>query len=883
MSWVADGLFLACMTKRGCLLILPRFGQPIKLVTYGCSVEMGPISHLPPPPLITVTYVSPPPPPPQKKNNNNNNKIKNHSFCTNPLIIISFISLPPFSGAKKKTATDHENSLSSQKDSFRQRFSVASHPSLPLIVCSDGYTLTVLRMDSKQGMLELLKSLVTDSRKRLGLEDQTEHTGPGVGEGGGGGTLHSISTKARNDVHDFIATITEGSEFGAALRNSFDNLGYPGAFAGLDEGAIHFAGESCGSSLLDSNSKSEKQPLHVVVSQLQAAMGVLISCEPFVPCIGMLPNSEFLKLHEVAAYKYELCTLANMLVSTLSKIVSEASVRNEYLTATTSTTATPTIATTSTATTPATAATTTTPATVIITTAATTAVTDEVVSMSDNLITSFIKLVTLDGLKQNHMNLTLSLANAVLIAKLSGLIERHCDFEKLRKDQYTLNSLNEYVKSISSGIQGITNRLEDIIAALEASYRERPSIFGDILRDSEIKTNNYVHFLAPSLTILLKLVSILWKDVKLSKKLVRSQRHSSPIQPREVDLVCTNTNALSSLKTLHRYINGLLSSSCHRLSNSDAPRSPCKPITFTQQSSDKCKIFLNKLLLYDLRAVIEITDDSIMAWEVTDTRELISTSQSADRLSDILNCSSLSREELTSQVISAKSDFSQFILGTVGGMISSYFTDKKILIPVSSDTLSERHEELIKSKLTRALHHHSLADCWTVERAVNLLLLSGKWEKACDFIVELGDWRKAFVLATAASVHNQRVRKSREKTQDNCEDADRLCKFSHQLALVNVLKVIRGVYNKPGKKDILDGHSETPSKTSERFVLETFCVCALSEMDSVLRSCTGCFLDELVRACMGSMTTRVPLGLYLPAPPLYCIQPAITEEVLYNC
>ncbi len=68
----------------------------------------------------------------------------------------------------------------------------------------------------------------------------------------------------------------------------------------------------------------------MVVSQLQAAMGVLISCEPFVPCIGMLPNSEFLKLHEVAAYKYELCTLANMLVSTLSKIESEASV-NKYV------------------------------------------------------------------------------------------------------------------------------------------------------------------------------------------------------------------------------------------------------------------------------------------------------------------------------------------------------------------------------------------------------------------------------------------------------------------------------------------------------------------------------------------------------------------------
>lgn len=54
MMWTADGLLLACMTKRGSLMILPRFGQPMQLVTQGCSLDMGPSYSLPLHPLITV-------------------------------------------------------------------------------------------------------------------------------------------------------------------------------------------------------------------------------------------------------------------------------------------------------------------------------------------------------------------------------------------------------------------------------------------------------------------------------------------------------------------------------------------------------------------------------------------------------------------------------------------------------------------------------------------------------------------------------------------------------------------------------------------------------------------------------------------------------------
>ena len=42
MSWTSDGLLLVCVLKQGSLCILPRYGQPMKLITHGCSMDMGP-------------------------------------------------------------------------------------------------------------------------------------------------------------------------------------------------------------------------------------------------------------------------------------------------------------------------------------------------------------------------------------------------------------------------------------------------------------------------------------------------------------------------------------------------------------------------------------------------------------------------------------------------------------------------------------------------------------------------------------------------------------------------------------------------------------------------------------------------------------------------
>lgn len=53
ISWTHDSLFLACVLKRGSLVLLTCQGELLTLVTFGCSIEFGPAEFIPLHPLIT--------------------------------------------------------------------------------------------------------------------------------------------------------------------------------------------------------------------------------------------------------------------------------------------------------------------------------------------------------------------------------------------------------------------------------------------------------------------------------------------------------------------------------------------------------------------------------------------------------------------------------------------------------------------------------------------------------------------------------------------------------------------------------------------------------------------------------------------------------------
>ncbi|NWW53649.1 CPLN1 protein, partial [Pedionomus torquatus] len=127
MSWTPDSLFLACMLKRGSLILLTCMGELLTLITSGCSVEFGPAEFIPFHPLIMYR--------------------QQHSFC--------------------QESSQSLGSSASENDVMRQRFSVASHSRLPYLIVSDGYMITVLRCPSNLSPPGFIRSLLLDSTQRL--------------------------------------------------------------------------------------------------------------------------------------------------------------------------------------------------------------------------------------------------------------------------------------------------------------------------------------------------------------------------------------------------------------------------------------------------------------------------------------------------------------------------------------------------------------------------------------------------------------------------------------------------------------------------------------------------------------------------------------------
>ena len=688
----------------------------------------------------------------------------------------------------------------------------------------------------------MLSGFISDSRRRLGFDDSHQaQLSKGMGDSLGG---------SRHDIRDFVASIKQGSELPSGYSAK-----HPGAvfsnFAGLEAGKVHFAGGS-GSNLDFGRTLSvgaDKESFMAVTSLLQASLGMLLSCEPFVPCNGMLPRTKSLDLTDVVEHRTQIQAITKLLVSAVGKVVSDSS----------------TLSIVSSTTKP------------------------EMATMTREFTVSLLHLFSLDKLKQSHMDLSLSVANAVLRGSLSGLVEIHCDFTRLHRDQHTLGSLQDHIEKVTGGLRDIHSLLEEIVYVLESTYSNRPVIFGAAAQEmpqTNATATNSTMFLGSSLKIILNLVCALWNDMKFCKRLAKSIHRSTPSFQMSHDakqvknFKSTSSNASITVKALYLYINTLLFPSWYQQSAiKQGPRKDSKPITYVTPNRD-IKSLLDKLLQYELGEVIELVNGCIQCCD-DETEAGVSSQLDAEQLSDVLNSSVVNRLDACPHVC-IKADRDRFIVGALGGVMVAYFTNKKLLVLLSHDgSVPLRHAELSREKLAVVVRDLDVSECWTVERAVNLLLLSGRWEKACNFIVELGDWRKAYVLAAFFTAFGENLAKQGVISEGDTPILGSLRAFSHNVVLNNVLKIISDLHDKSGNHAAQE-LSESAAKSREQFLSETFRVCASTRMDSVLTSCTGQLLKKMMTSSR-HIGTIVHPEFYLPAPPLYCLQLAATERVSSLC
>ncbi|XP_034064419.1 ciliogenesis and planar polarity effector 1 isoform X2 [Gymnodraco acuticeps] len=184
VSWSPGGLFLACVLKRGSLLMLARLGGLLTLASCGCNVDFGPAHFLPLHPL--VTYRAP-------------------------------------MSAGREDASLSSSSLS-VRDVLRQRYSVTWHPRLLYLIVSDGYMATVMRALDKPTPALLLKTLLNDTSKDLEkasriLEKSQIHVRAWLESVSCLNVDSSLLTRGPNTADSVVSVATDGSTLPLFLQD----------------------------------------------------------------------------------------------------------------------------------------------------------------------------------------------------------------------------------------------------------------------------------------------------------------------------------------------------------------------------------------------------------------------------------------------------------------------------------------------------------------------------------------------------------------------------------------------------------------------------------------------------------------------------------------
>ncbi|XP_036984869.2 ciliogenesis and planar polarity effector 1 [Artibeus jamaicensis] len=268
VSWTPDSLFLACMLKRGSLLLLTCQGELLTLITFGCSIEFGPAEFIPLHPLITYR--------PQQ--------------------------------FTRKDSNSSADSSASEGDPVRQRFSVKAHSRLPYLLVSDGYMVTALRLCDNLSPSVFVRALLLDSTQRLEKTYQSVKLSKPKGKGLNWRSLDSLRSSLLEhqgvecsadpavprflqdeetveshgkpaDLQDFEAEETNESTYFPNNLSSFWNQKNNPLFSSAKEGRLEFASMFDTIHAKDNTAASDRTitELHYVQKNLLAAWTIGIS------------------------------------------------------------------------------------------------------------------------------------------------------------------------------------------------------------------------------------------------------------------------------------------------------------------------------------------------------------------------------------------------------------------------------------------------------------------------------------------------------------------------------------------------------------------------------------------------------------------------------
>ncbi|PNI25620.1 C5orf42 isoform 6, partial [Pan troglodytes] len=185
------------------------------------------------------------------------------------------------------------------------------------------------------------------------------------------------------------------------------------------------------------------------------------------------------------------------------------------------------------------------------------------------------------------------------------------------------------------------------------------------------------------------------------------------------------------------------------------------------------------------------------------------------------------------------------------------------------------------SKVASVVRDQNLSNVWTVEYALELLFIGGLVPEAVWLAYKLGDWKTSVSIGVAFQLfckHDSNFMRSKKKSLNLPLHMTPAQIFQEKLQCVLGQPASLEAKNEMGSKykQFTDPIEEEDANLLFGSVQEVLKASVMADAD--ILSETFQLLIDSAKDFSKRLWGLVPFGLYLPAPPLYCPQPAILSE-----
>ncbi|XP_028274109.1 ciliogenesis and planar polarity effector 1 isoform X3 [Parambassis ranga] len=854
VSWSPGGLFLACMLKRGSLLMLPRLGGLLTLTSSGCNVDFGPAHFLPLHPLVTYR--------------------------------------PPISAGKGEASPP--SSSMSVRDVMRQRYSVTWHPRLLYLIVSDGYMATVMRVLDRHSPALLLRTLLKDASKNIEkasriLDKSQIHLSA---------WLESVSClNLDSGLQDLTSTVTHGPNttnstvtapvdeftlptflrdqrtFGStkevleSIQSFFEDEsevdGPPAGSHMEDGGRLEFASMYDTLHALDTYTdtapgsyfekdfveRGRKALHHCKLEKLQSK---LLTAWAFGMSLGKAVDQRALLLKHTLCYVVQFAALLHL---NTSSVVQKG---------------------------------------------------EKKCSISDcilNLIQAILSFLPWDGIHPDGphclglvVEFTKLIVRLLLTPSPNSYHTSHLSSQSLSRVVLILHMVSDSLDHTYSMQQRNVWSSADKESSSQPPQLWSSDVYNVPLLQFERETNS--SFEQPGLPVPQRPSSRLlgvWQLVyNITLQYMEELKHLKGYdgweeEEQQISVIMSQIQtalqatggrledgaALLSYPGEHLFLCGSYPKSADvwRLQICQERNNSCDRSVF--QETRLCLALLYSLLSqYQLREAQELGDHmaQLLLHRVGGQRD--------NQTADSLPCPWLPMD--------LHSDTAYAVVQTLGRFMASYFTNQPlhILPPHNVAVLPPLHLPhapgvgrlvlLCQVEVAKAIRQQHLSEVWTVDYAQDLLLIGGLLPETVWLAYHLGDWKSAVSLSLAYTSYcsdHLNFTRLRRRELHMLKDLEPESIFLSELECLLANKADSQMYTDiNGDKsftDLLEGEDWDLLQVSIQEILKASVMAGVNVMTSPLSS----LLDTAKELC-SSLPTLVPTGLYLPSPPLYCPQPS---------